>query len=80
MNSNIWLMFVTCFFKLHKPEFQNAQPLLISEVNLLLQHKVEQNEKSEDEKAMAELFQKTQEYCARFAKLKNNAAITRVRQ
>ncbi|CAL8147658.1 unnamed protein product [Orchesella dallaii] len=60
-------------------EFENAEALLISEVSMLLEHRSQQNENSEDEQALSEVFQKTRLYCARFGKLKNNDAITRVR-
>ncbi|OXA57410.1 DNA-directed RNA polymerase II subunit RPB4 [Folsomia candida] len=60
-------------------EFENAEALLISEVSLLLEHRSQQNENSEDEQALSDVFQKTREYCRRFGKLKNNESITRVR-
>jgi len=60
-------------------EFENAEALLISEVCLLLEHRSTQNELSEDEQALSEVFHRTKEYCRRFGKLKNNESITRVR-
>lgn len=60
-------------------EFDNAEALLISEVNLLLEHRKQQNEKAEEEQELSEVFMKTLNYCQRFSRYKNRDTISAVR-
>lgn len=59
--------------------FENAETLLISEVNLLLTHRIKQNETSEEEQEFSEVFTKTYNYTTRFSRFNNRDAITTVR-
>ncbi|KAI1301407.1 DNA-directed RNA polymerase II subunit RPB4 [Halotydeus destructor] len=61
-------------------EFEKAETLLISEVNMLLDHRNSQNEMAEEEQELSEVFKKTQQYCQRFSKYKNRETISAVRQ
>ena len=47
-------------------EFENAETLLISEVDMLLEHRKQQNESAEEEQELSEVFVKTLSYCQRF--------------
>ncbi|RUS79134.1 hypothetical protein EGW08_013112 [Elysia chlorotica] len=60
-------------------EFENAETLLISEVQMLLDHRKQQNESAEEEQEQSEVFMKTLNYCERFSKFKNRETITAVR-
>ncbi|XP_017479045.1 PREDICTED: DNA-directed RNA polymerase II 16 kDa polypeptide-like isoform X1 [Rhagoletis zephyria] len=60
-------------------EFENAETLLISEVNLLLQHRIKTNETSEDEQEFSEVFTKTHNYTTRFSRFNNRDTINTVR-
>lgn len=61
-------------------EFENAETLLISEVFLLLEHRRNQSEQSEELTEMTEAFVKTLNYTQRLAKFKNRDTIRAVRQ
>ncbi|ESO92732.1 hypothetical protein LOTGIDRAFT_190227 [Lottia gigantea] len=60
-------------------EFENAETLLISEVQMLLEHRKQQNESAEDEQELSEVFMKTLNSCQRFSKFKNRETIAAVR-
>lgn len=60
-------------------EFENAETLLISEVNMLLEHRKLQNESAEEEQELSEVFTKTHTYCQRFSRYKNRETISAVR-
>ncbi|CAG0913698.1 unnamed protein product [Notodromas monacha] len=60
-------------------EFQNAETLLCSEVHMLLEHRKQQNENTEDEQELSEVFMKTFAYCQKFSKFKNRETIAAVR-
>jgi DNA-directed RNA polymerase II subunit RPB4 len=60
-------------------EFENAETLLISEVNMLLEHRKQQNENAEEEQELSEVFMKTLNYCQRFSRYKNRETIAAVR-
>ncbi|XP_059164339.1 DNA-directed RNA polymerase II subunit RPB4-like [Physella acuta] len=60
-------------------EFENAETLLISEVQMLLDHRKKQNESAEEEQEQSEVFTKTLNYCERFSKFKNRETIASVR-
>ncbi|VDI63703.1 DNA-directed RNA polymerase II subunit RPB4-like [Mytilus californianus] len=60
-------------------EFENAETLLISEVQMLLDHRKQQNESAEEEQELSEVFMKTLNYTSRFSKFKNRETITAVR-
>ncbi len=62
---------------------KNAVPLTISEVNLLLEHRSQLNAARsavEDDKALGPVLPNARDFCARFGKLKNEAANERVRK
>lgn len=61
-------------------EFENAETLLISEVQLLLQHRKAQNELAEDEQEFSEVFTKSFNYTERFRKFKSKEMIAAVRR
>lgn len=61
-------------------EFENAETLLLSEVNLLLQHRIKQNENAEEEQELSEVFNKTHNYTTRFSRFNNRDTITTIRQ
>ncbi|XP_033752121.1 DNA-directed RNA polymerase II subunit RPB4-like [Pecten maximus] len=60
-------------------EFENAETLLISEVQMLLDHRKQQNESAEEEQELSEVFMKTLNYTSRFSKFKNRETISAVR-
>ncbi|XP_062563706.1 DNA-directed RNA polymerase II subunit Rpb4 [Armigeres subalbatus] len=60
-------------------EFENAETLLISEVHMLLEHRKNQNESSEEEQEFSEVFLKTYNYTGMFRKFKNKETIASVR-
>ncbi|RWS24533.1 DNA-directed RNA polymerase II subunit RPB4-like protein [Leptotrombidium deliense] len=60
-------------------EFENAETLLISEVDMLLEHRQQQNESVEDEQELSEVFMKTKCYCSRFSRYKNRETISAIR-
>ncbi|CAG0908627.1 unnamed protein product, partial [Cyprideis torosa] len=60
-------------------EFEDAETLLISEVHMLLEHRKQQNESSEEDLELSEMFMKTLTYCQRFSKFKNRETIASVR-
>lgn len=60
-------------------EFENAETLLISEVQMLLEHRKHQNESAEDEQELSTVFIKTLNYTQRFSKYKNRETISAVR-
>ena len=60
-------------------EFENAETLLFSEVNLLLQHRIKTNETSEDEQEFSKVFTKTLNYTSRFSRFNNRDTINTMR-
>ncbi|XP_035697365.1 DNA-directed RNA polymerase II subunit RPB4 [Branchiostoma floridae] len=60
-------------------EFENAETLLNSEVNMLLEHRKQQNESAEEEQELSEVFMKTLGYTSRFSRFKNRETIAAVR-
>ncbi|ESO11229.1 hypothetical protein HELRODRAFT_91608 [Helobdella robusta] len=60
-------------------EFENAETLLISEVQMLLDHRKTQNENAEDEQELSHVFMKTLTYTERFSKFRNRETIAAVR-
>uniref|UniRef100_A0A8C8IMK2 RNA polymerase Rpb4/RPC9 core domain-containing protein n=1 Tax=Oncorhynchus tshawytscha TaxID=74940 RepID=A0A8C8IMK2_ONCTS len=60
-------------------EFENAETLLNSEVQMLLEHRKQQNESAEDEQELTEVFMKSLNYTARFSRFKNRETIASVR-
>jgi DNA-directed RNA polymerase II subunit RPB4 len=60
-------------------EFENAETLLISEVQMLLEHRKHQNETAEDEQELSNVFMKTLSYTQRFSKYKSRETIGAVR-
>merc|ERR1712071_202179 len=60
-------------------EFENAETLLVSEVHMLLEHRKTQNETTEEDAELSEMFMKTLTYCQRFSKFKNRETIASVR-
>ncbi|KAK3599594.1 hypothetical protein CHS0354_035835 [Potamilus streckersoni] len=60
-------------------EFENAETLLVSEVQMLLEHRKQQNESAEEEQELSEVFMKTLQYTQRFSKFKNRETIAAVR-
>jgi len=60
-------------------EFQDAETLLISEVQMLLEHRKDQNENAEEEQELSQVFVKTLSYCQRFSRYKNRETIASVR-
>jgi len=61
------------------PEFANADTLLNSEVHMLLEHRKQSNENTEDEQELSEVFAKTLNYTQRFSRFKNRETIASVR-
>lgn len=63
-------------------EFEDSETktLLISEVNILLDHRKQQNESAEEEQEFSDVFLKTLTYTQRFAKFKNMENIAAIRQ
>ena len=61
-------------------EFEGAETLLVSEVNMLLEHRKTQNESADDDQELSEVFKKTLEYTQRFSKYKNRESIAAVRR
>lgn len=59
--------------------FEQAETLLISEVQMLLQHRKQQNESQEEEQELSEVFMKTLNYTGRFSRFKNRETIGDVR-
>ena len=60
-------------------ELGDTKTLLISEVNILLEHRKQQNESQEEEQEFSEVFMKTLNYTQRFSKFKNMENIAAVR-
>ncbi|CAH1723841.1 DNA-directed RNA polymerase II subunit Rpb4-like [Aphis gossypii] len=60
-------------------EFENAETLLISEVNMLLKFRKNQNESAEEEQEFSEVFNKTLTYTEQCSKFKNKETIVAVR-
>ncbi len=60
-------------------EFANAESLLNSEVFMLLEHRKAQNEMTEDDQEMSEVFRKTYEYTQKFSRYRNRETIAQVR-
>jgi len=60
-------------------EFENVDTLLLSEVQLLLEHRKTQNENAEDEQELSDVFVRTLNYTQRFSKYKNRETIGAVR-
>lgn len=74
-------MFSNTFsFTYYFSEFENAETLLISEVDMLLEHRKQQNESAEEEQEFSEVFMKTLTYTNMFKKFKNKETITAVRK
>ena len=61
-------------------EFDNAQPLMISEVKLLLEDRKKLQETSNDDQELPEVFQKTYDYVQHFSKFTNEQTVKTVRQ
>ncbi|XP_045614376.1 DNA-directed RNA polymerase II subunit RPB4 isoform X2 [Procambarus clarkii] len=61
-------------------EFEKAETLLISEVQMLLEHRKQTNENAEEEQELNERFMKTLNYCERFSKFKNRTTIKAIRE
>lgn len=63
-------------------EFKEAEPLLISEVALLLEHRKQEHQQisADDDTDFTPVFLKTLEYTARFSAFKNRSIIAEVRQ
>ena len=61
------------------PEFENAETLLNSEVHMLLEHRKSQNENTEEEQELSEVFMKTLNYTQRFSRFKNRETIASIR-
>lgn len=61
-------------------EFENAETLLISEVDMLLEHRKAQNESAEEEQEFSEVFMKTLTYTNMFKKFKNKETIAAIRK
>lgn len=59
---------------------EETETLLISEVQQLLDHRKANNETSEDEQELSEVFKKTHAYCERFSKYRNRETIGYVRK
>ena len=60
-------------------EFEQAETLLTSEVQMLLEHRKQQNESQEEEQELSEVFMKTLNYTERFSRFKNRETIADVR-
>ena len=60
-------------------EFEHAETLLVSEVNMLLEHRKKQNDEAEEEHEMSKVFSKTLSYSQRFSKYKNRETIAAIR-
>ena len=60
-------------------EFETAETLLNSEVFMLLEHRKAQNENTEEDQEMSEVFMKTLNYTQRFSRFKNRETIAQVR-
>ncbi|KAK7093378.1 DNA-directed RNA polymerase II subunit RPB4-like [Littorina saxatilis] len=60
-------------------EFENAETLMISEVQMLLDHRKQTNESADEEQELSDVFMKTLNYCQRFSKFKNRETMTAVR-
>lgn len=52
---------------------------MISEVQMLLEHRKTQNESAEEEQELSEVFMKTLNYTSRFSKFKNRETISAIR-
>ncbi|CBY19277.1 unnamed protein product [Oikopleura dioica] len=60
-------------------EFQETTTLMNSEVKVLLEHRMKNDEGRRDDVELSEVFQKTLDYCKRFSKFKNQDVIVNVR-
>ncbi|XP_075834990.1 DNA-directed RNA polymerase II subunit RPB4-like isoform X1 [Microtus pennsylvanicus] len=60
-------------------EFETVETLLNSEVHMLLEHRKQQIESTEDEQELSEVCMKTLNYTARFSHFKNRETIASVR-
>ncbi|XP_075834986.1 DNA-directed RNA polymerase II subunit RPB4-like isoform X2 [Microtus pennsylvanicus] len=60
-------------------EFETVETLLNSEVHMLLEHRKQQNESTEDEQELSEVCMKPLNYTARFSHFKNRETIASVR-
>lgn len=60
-------------------EFESAETLLNSEVYMLLEHRKTQNEGTEEEQELSEVFIKTLNYTQKFSRYKNRETIAQVR-
>merc|ERR1712176_1094913 len=60
-------------------EFQETTTLMNSEVMVLLEHRMKNDEGRRDDVELSEVFQKTLDYCKRFSKFKNQDTIVNVR-
>eukprot|EP00118_Oscarella_pearsei_P025986 m.309166 g.309166 ORF g.309166 m.309166 type:complete len:148 (+) comp45663_c0_seq1:21-464(+) len=61
-------------------EFENAAPLINSEVFILLEHRKTQKESEDDEEELSDVFMKTLNYTQRFSRYKNSETIGAVRR
>ena len=61
-------------------EFESAETLLNSEVYMLLEHRKTQNEGTEEEQELSEVFIKTLNYTQKFSRYKNRETIAQVRR
>ena len=59
--------------------FAKAEPLMISEVNLLLEHRVQKNQTSEEEEEYSEIFSKFHNYTNRLSRFKNRETVSNIR-
>lgn len=71
--------FYNIYYLLFNLEFETAETLLNSEVFMLLEHRKAQNENTEEDQEMSEVFMKTLNYTQRFSRFKNRETIAQVR-
>ncbi|XP_062514310.1 DNA-directed RNA polymerase II subunit RPB4-like [Corticium candelabrum] len=60
-------------------EFENAEALINSEVFMLLEHRKSQNDSTDEEQELSDVFVKTLTYTQRFSRYKNRETIQAVR-
>ena len=74
-----WVIGFHKSYLLFNLEFETAETLLNSEVFMLLEHRKAQNENTEEDQEMSEVFMKTLNYTQRFSRFKNRETIAQVR-
>ena len=74
-----WVIGFYKSYLLFNLEFETAETLLNSEVFMLLEHRKAQNENTEEDQEMSEVFMKTLNYTQRFSRFKNRETIAQVR-